>query len=66
MFILKEKDSQSISQFRGIDLQNVEGKILFFVVAKLITDYILANNFIDISCQKEGVPGFLAVWNIVP
>lgn len=58
MLILKEKDFHSIGQFRGIALQNVEGKIFFSVVAKRITGYILANNFIDVSCQKEGVPGF--------
>lgn len=37
---------------------NVEGKIFFTVVAKRMTNYLLANNYIDTSCQKAGVPGF--------
>ncbi|XP_016406634.1 uncharacterized protein LOC107739136 [Sinocyclocheilus rhinocerous] len=57
-FIPKEKDSSSINQFRGIALLNVEGKILFSVLAKRLTSYLLANNHIDTSCQKAGVPGF--------
>lgn len=57
-FIPKEKDSHDISQFKGIALLNVEGKIFFSVVAKRMTNYLLANNYIDISCQKAGVLGF--------
>lgn len=36
---------------------NVEEKI-FSVMAKRMTSYLLANNYIDTSCQKAGVPGF--------
>lgn len=43
-FIPKEKDSHNISQFRGIALLNVEGKIFFSVMAKLMTSCLLANN----------------------
>lgn len=57
-FIPKEKDSHNISQFRGIDILNVEGKIFFSVMAKPVTNYLQANNYIDTSCQKAGVPGF--------
>ncbi len=58
VFIPKEKDSCNISQFRGIALLNVEGKIFFSVMATRMTSYLLANKYIDTSCQKAGVPGF--------
>ena len=57
-FIPKEQDSCNINQFRGIDLLNMEGKIFFSLVAKLVTSYLLENNYINTSCQKAGVPGF--------
>ncbi|KAJ8278107.1 hypothetical protein GJAV_G00083890 [Gymnothorax javanicus] len=57
-FIPKEKDSHNINQFKSIALLNVEGKIFFSVMAKRMTNYLLANNYIDTSCQKAGVPGF--------
>lgn len=41
-----------------VHLLNVEGKIFFYVVGKRMTNYLLANNYIDIGCQKAGVPGF--------
>lgn len=28
-------------------------------MVKCMTNYILANNYIDTNCQKAGVPGFL-------
>ncbi len=43
-FIPKEKDSRNINQFRGIALLNVEGKIFFSVMAKRMTNFLLANN----------------------
>lgn len=58
-FIPKDKESHNISQFRGIALLNVEGKIFFSVMAKQMTSCHLAKNYIDTSCQKTGVPGFL-------
>ncbi|KAL0196268.1 hypothetical protein M9458_009840, partial [Cirrhinus mrigala] len=58
IFIPKEKDSHNISQFREIALLNVEGKIFFSVMATRMTSYLLANKYIDTSCQKAGVPGF--------
>lgn len=58
VFILKEANSKDIGQFRNIALLNVEGKILFAVMARRITTYLLENGYIDTSCQKAGVPGF--------
>jgi hypothetical protein len=56
-FIPKEKNSQSLKQFRTISLLNVEGKIFLAVLARRMTSYLLANNYIDMSVQKGGVPG---------
>lgn len=57
-FIPKEKDSQSLSQFRGIALLNVEGNIFFSILARRMTSYFLTNKYVDTSCQKARVPGF--------
>lgn len=37
---------------------NVEGKIFFAIGAKRMSSFLLANNYVDTSCQKAGVPGF--------
>ncbi|KAJ8350642.1 hypothetical protein SKAU_G00257720 [Synaphobranchus kaupii] len=58
VFIPKEQNSNSISQFRSIALLNVEGKIFFSIMAKRLTSYLTSNSYIDTSCQKAGVPGF--------
>lgn len=55
IFIPKEKDSQSVNLFRGIDLVNVEGKV-FAIMAKRRSSFLLAN-YVDTSCQNAGVPG---------
>ena len=34
------------------------GKIFFSILARRMTDYLLANKYINTSCQKAGVPGF--------
>lgn len=48
----------SFSQFKSIGLLNVERIIFFLVVAKHMTSYLLANNYINISCQKADIPEF--------
>ena len=57
IYIPKEQDSKTISQFRPISLLNVEGKIFFAVMAKRLTAYLTRNGFIDTSVQKGGMPG---------
>lgn len=56
-FIPKEEDSATIKEFRTISLLNVEGKILLSLLSKRITQFWLANNYIDTSVQKGGIPG---------
>lgn len=55
-WILKEKESKNIDQFRIIFLLSVEGKIFFSIVARHLTDYLLRNAYIDTSVQKGGIP----------
>ena len=55
IFTTKEKRSKHVTDFRTISLLNVEGKIFFAVLARRMTT---ANQYIDTSVQKGGVPGF--------
>ena len=57
VWIPKEEDSKTISQFRIISLLSVEGKIFFSIVAKRLADFFLKNGYIDTSVQKGGIPG---------
>ena len=57
MYIPKEQSSKDINQFRPISLLNVEGKILFAVLASRLTKYLLTSESIDTSVQKGGIPG---------
>ena len=50
--ISKEKDSRKIEQFRPISLL-----IVFGVIAKRMTRFVINNGFINTSIQKAGVPG---------
>ncbi|XP_073720025.1 uncharacterized protein [Misgurnus anguillicaudatus] len=57
VWIPKEEDSKTISQFRIISLLSVEGKIFFSIVAKRLAEFFLKNGYIDTSVQKGGIPG---------
>ena len=50
--------SKDIKQFCTISLLNIEGKISFSVLAGRMTAYKTANEYINTSVQKGGVPGF--------
>ena len=54
----KEKNSESINQFRTISLLSVEGKIFFSILSKRLTHFLTKNKYIDTSVQKGGIPGF--------
>ena len=56
VYISKEKNSD-IGYFRHISFLNVEGKIFFAVLASRLTRYLLINEYIDISVQKDGSQG---------
>ena len=57
-FVPKEKDSKMIEQFRTISLLSVECKIFFSVLARRLTTYMTANEYVDTSSQKGVIPGF--------
>lgn len=52
VLIPKEKDASALSQFRQINLLNVEGKIFFSVLAQRLSMFLQRNNFIDTSVQR--------------
>ena len=66
--IPKEKNSIGIGNFRPIPLLNVEGKILFGVVASRMTNFLMDNEFID-TPGIQGFPGYLEhakmIWNSI-
>lgn len=49
-------NASTIEQFRIIWLLSVEGKIFFSIAAHRMTEFLLANAYIDTSVQKGGVP----------
>lgn len=53
LLLSPKRDSQNINKFRGIAVLNV--------MAMSKTNYLLVNSYIDISCQRTGVPGISAV-----
>ena len=58
IFTPKEKGSKHVTDFRTISLLNVEGKMFFAVLARRMPTFLTANQYIDTSVQKGGVPGF--------
>lgn len=36
----------------------MERNIFFSVLAKRLTNFLMANDYIDASCQRAGIPGF--------
>ena len=57
VWIPKEENSKNIEQFRIISLLDIEGKIFFGIMARRLSKYLLANQYIDTSVQKGGVTG---------
>ncbi|KAJ8333497.1 hypothetical protein SKAU_G00415050 [Synaphobranchus kaupii] len=53
VWIPKEENSKNINQFRSISLLSVEGKVFFSIVSRRLTEFLLKNNYIDPSVQKE-------------
>ena len=58
IWIPKEMQSRSITNFRPISLLNVEGKIFFGVLAHCMKTFLISNHYINTSVQKAGIPGF--------
>ena len=56
VFIPKEDGATSVEKHRTISLLNVEGKLYFGMQADRLVTYTLANDYIDTSIQKGGVP----------
>lgn len=72
VYIPKEVNATEIGQFRPISLLNVDGKIMFGIIAKRLTDFVMSNGYINTSIQKAGIPGFAgcvehgqAIWETI-
>lgn len=57
IYIPKEADAKSISQFRPIALGNTDGKIFLGILAKRVRNFLIGNQFIDETVQKTCIPG---------
>ena len=55
----KEIQSKGITHFLLISLLNVQGKIFFGVLARLMANILMSNHYINTSVQKSGIPVFL-------
>lgn len=60
VWIPKEENSAKLEQFRTISLLSIEGKIFYSILFRRLTDFLLKNAYIDVSVQKDGIPGVLA------
>ena len=56
VYIPKEENSQGISMFQPISLLDVDGKIFIGIFAARMASFLLANDYIDTSVQKAGIP----------
>ena len=56
IYLPKEKKSQTLGQFRSISLLNIDGKIMFGILAKRIISFVRNNGYVDESVQKAGIP----------
>ena len=57
VWIPKEENSERIDQFRSISLLSTECKIFFSILSRRLSNYLLANKYIDTAVQKGGIAG---------
>ena len=57
IYLPKEEDSKILGQFRPISLLNIDGKIMFGIIANRIIKFVRSNGYINESTQKAGIPG---------
>ncbi len=63
VFIPKETNSTTISQFRSIALLNVEGKIFFSILAKRLTTYLISNGTSTLAARRQARQASQGAWN---
>ena len=69
IYLSKDKKSETFGQFRSISLLNIDGKIMFGIIAKRIISFVRNNGYVDESVMKAGItqiPGCVehtyAIW----
>ena len=58
VYIPKEENSVGISMFCPISLLDMDGKIMFGILANRLAAFLLQNGYINTSVQKAGIAGF--------
>ena len=58
VYIPKEENLAGISMFCPISLLDIDGKIMFGILANRLAAFLLQNGYINTSVQKAGIPGF--------
>ena len=72
IYLPKEENSKELGQFRPISLLNIDGKVMFGVIANRIIKFVQKNGFVNESVQKAGIPGIpgciehaFAIWESI-
>lgn len=72
ILIPKERESSGLNQFKTISLLNVEGKVVFSVMAQRLTSYLEKDSLMDMTVEEVGIPGFGRyikhtglIWNLI-
>ena len=72
IYLPKEVDSKHLNQFRPISLLNIDGKVIFSIIANRIIKFVQSNGCVDETVQKagiQGIPGCIehayAIWNSI-
>ena len=72
IYLPKEEESKILGQFRPISLLNIDGKVMFGIIANRIVKFVQSNGYINESAQKAGVPGIpgcvehvFSIWDII-
>ena len=58
VYIPKVENLAGISMFHPISLLDIDGKIMFGILANRLAAFLLQNGYINTSVQKAGIPGF--------
>ena len=56
IYLPKEEKLETLGQFRPISLLNVDGKIMFGIIAKRIISFVRNKEYVDESVQKAEIP----------
>ena len=53
---LPKEEKSALGQFRPISLLNIDGKIMFGIIAKRFISFVRNNGYVNETVQKAGIP----------